>query len=80
MKLCTNLQGYFCAHPDTVNVFSTFMVQNSERTIIFSSAISGLVAVFKWLSFNNDPTSKKLLTQSSVNFYLISKNLVSAYR
>ena len=42
------------AHLDKLNTFPPLKMHNSENFISFSSAISGLVAVFKSLSFNDD--------------------------
>ena len=39
-------------------------MHNSENVISFSSAISGLVPVFKSLSFNDDLKSVNLLNQA----------------
>ena len=52
------------AHLDKLNTFPPLKVHNSENVISFSSAISGLVAVFKSLSFNDDLKSVNLLNQA----------------
>ena len=41
-------------HLDKLNTVPLLKMHNSENVISFSSAISGLVAVFKSLSFNDD--------------------------
>ena len=51
------------AHLDKLNTFPPLKMHNSENVISFSSAISGLVAVFKSLSFNDDLKSVNLLNQ-----------------
>ena len=52
------------AHLDKLNTFPPLKMHNSENVISFSSAISGLVAVFKSLSFNDDLKSVNLLNQA----------------
>ena len=52
------------AHLDKLNTFPPLKMHNSEKVISFSSAISGLVAVFKSLSFNDDLKSVNLLNQA----------------
>ena len=49
------------AHLDKLNTFPLLKMNHSENVISFSSAISGLVAVFKSLSFNYDLKSVNLL-------------------
>ena len=53
-----------CAHIDKLSTFHSLKMQNSENVISFSSALSGLVAVFKSLSFNDDLKSVNLLKQA----------------
>ena len=48
------------AHLDKLKTFPPLKMHNSENVISFSSAISGLVAVFKSLSFNDDLKSVNL--------------------
>ena len=50
------------AHLDKLNAFPPLKMHNSENVISFSSAISGLVAVFK--SFNDYLKSINLLNQA----------------
>ena len=52
------------AHLDKLNTFPPLKMHNSKNVISFSSAISGLVAVFKSLSFNDDLKSVNLLNQA----------------
>ena len=52
------------AHLDKLSTFPPLKMHNSENVISFSSAISGLVAVFKSLSFNDDLKSVNLLNQA----------------
>ena len=52
------------AHLDELSNFLPLKMHNSENVIGFSSAISGLVAVFKSLSFNDDLKSVNLLNQA----------------
>ena len=52
------------AHLDKLNTFPPLKMHNSENVISFSSAISGLVAVFKSLSFSDDLKSVNLLNQA----------------
>ena len=52
------------AHLDKLNTFPPLKIHNSKNVISFSSAISGLVAVFKSLSFNDDLKSVNLLNQA----------------
>ena len=56
------------AHLDKLNTFPPLKMHNSENVISFSSAIFGLVAVFKSLSFNNDLKSVNLLNQAVSKF------------
>ena len=49
------------AHLDKLNTFPPLKMHNSENIISFSAAISGLVVVFKSLSFNDDLKSVNLL-------------------
>ena len=49
---------------DKLNFFPPLKMHNLEHVIIFSSAISGLVAVFKSMSFNDDLKSINLLNQA----------------
>ena len=49
------------AHLDKLNTFLQLKMHNSENVISFASAISGLVAVFKSLPFNDDLKSVNLL-------------------
>ena len=56
--------AFVCAHLDKLNTFPQLKMQNSENFISFSSAISGFVAVFKSLSFNDDLKSVNLLSQA----------------
>ena len=53
------------AHLDKLNTFPPLKIHNSENFISFSSAISGLVAVFKSLSINDDLKSVNLLNQAA---------------
>ena len=52
------------AQLDKLSNFPPLKMHNSENVIGFSSAISGLVAVFKSLSFNDDLKSVNLLNQA----------------
>ena len=52
------------AHLDKLNTFPPLKMHNSENVISFFSAISGLVAVFKSLSINDDLKSVNLLNQA----------------
>ena len=52
------------AHLAKLNIFPLLKMHNSENVISFSSAIPGLVAVFKSLSFNDDLKSVNLLNQA----------------
>ena len=52
------------AHLDKLSTFPPLKMHNSENLIGFSSTISGLVAVFKSLSFNDDLKSVNLLNQA----------------
>ena len=52
------------AHLDKLNTFPPLKMHNSENVIRFPSAISGLVAVFKSLSFNDDLQRVNLLNQA----------------
>ena len=55
------------AHLDKLSNFPPLKMHNSENVIGFSSASSGLVAVFKSLSFNDDLKSVNLLNQAPPN-------------
>ena len=46
---------------DKLSTFPSFKLHNPEHLLNFSSAISGLVAVLKPLSFNNDLKGIQLL-------------------
>ena len=63
------------AHIDKLNTFPSLKMHISENAISFSSAISGLVAVFKSLSFTDDLKSVKLLNQAVIKFRLTSRKL-----
>ena len=52
------------AHLDKLSNFPTLKMHNSENLIGFSSTSSGLVAVFKSLSFNDDLKNVNLLNQA----------------
>ena len=52
------------AHLDKLNTFPPLKMHNSENVFSFSSAISGLVTVFKSLSFNDDLKGVNLLSQA----------------
>ena len=52
------------AHLDKLSTFPPLKMHDSGNVISFSSAISGLVAVFKSLLFNDDLKSVKLLNQA----------------
>ena len=52
------------AHLDKLSTFPPFKLQNTKNVISISSAISGLVAVFKSLSFNDVLRSVNLLSQA----------------
>ena len=52
------------AHLDKLSNFPPLRMHNSENVIGFSSTISGLVAVFKSQSFNDDLKSVNLLNQA----------------
>ena len=52
------------AHLYKLSNFPPLKMHNSENVFSFSSTISGLVAVFKSLSFNDDLKSVKLLNQA----------------
>ena len=52
------------AHLDKLNTFPLLKMHNSEIVISFSSAVSGLAAVFKSLSFNDDLKKVNLLNQA----------------
>ena len=56
------------AHLDKLNTFPPLKIPNSENVISLSSAISGVVAVFKALSFNVDLKSVNLLSQAVSKF------------
>ena len=51
-------------HLDKLKTSPPLKMHNSENVISFSSAISGLLAVFKSLSFNDDLKSVNLLNQA----------------
>ena len=55
------------AHLDKLSNFPPLKMHNSENVIGFSSASSGLVAVFKSLPFNDDLKSVNLLNQAPPN-------------
>ena len=57
-------QAIVGAHLDKLNNVPLLKMHNPENLIGFSSAISGLVAVFKSLSFNDDLKSVNLLKQA----------------
>ena len=52
------------AHLDKLKNFSALKMHNSDHVISFSAVISGLVAVFRSLSFNDDLKSVNLLNQA----------------
>ena len=52
------------AHLDKLSNFPPLKMHNSENVMGFSSTISGLVAVFESLSFNDDLKSVNLLNQT----------------
>ena len=52
------------AHLEKLNTFSPLKMHNSENIISFSSVISGLVAIFNSLSFNDDLKSVNMLKQA----------------
>ena len=52
------------AHLDKLKKFPALKVHNSDHVISFSAVISGLVAVFRSLSFNDDLKSVNLLNQA----------------
>ena len=52
------------AHRHKLNTFPPLKMNNSEKIISFSSAIAGLVAVFKSFSFNDDLKSVNLLNHA----------------
>ena len=52
------------AHLDKLNTFPPLKMHNSENVTSFSTAISGLLAVFKSLLFNDDLKSVNLLNQA----------------
>ena len=52
------------AHLDKLSSFPPLKMHNSENVIGFSSTVSGLVAVFKSLSYNDDLKSVNLLNQA----------------
>ena len=56
------------AHLDKLNTFPPLKMHNSENVFSFSSAIFGLVAVFKLLSFNDDLKSVNLSNQAVSKF------------
>ena len=64
------------AHLDKLSSFPPLKMNNSENVIGFSSAISGLVAVFKSLSFKDDLKSVNLLNQAVSK---LSPNLKEAW-
>ena len=63
------------AHLDKLNTFPPLKMHNSKKVISFSSAISGLLAVSKSLSFKDDLKSVNLLNKLLVNFRLTSRKL-----
>ena len=64
------------AHLDKLSNFPPLKMHNSENVIGFSSTISGLVAVFKSLSFDDDLKSVNLLNQAVSR---LSPNLKEAW-
>ena len=64
------------AHLDKLSNFPPLKMHNSETVISFSSPISGLAAVFKSLSFNDDLKSVNLLNQAVSK---LSPNLMEAW-
>ena len=52
------------AHLDKRNTFPPLKMHNSENVFNFSSVMSGLVAVFKSLSINDELKSVNLLNQA----------------
>ena len=56
------------AHFDKLRNFPPLKMHNSENVIGFSSTISGLVAVFKSLSFDDDLKIVSLLNQAVSRF------------
>ena len=52
------------AHLDKLKNFPALKMHNSDHVISFSAVISGLVAVFRSLSFNDDLKSVNLLNQA----------------
>ena len=56
--------AFVCVHLDKLSTFLPLKLHNSENVIIFSSGISGLVAIFKSLSFNDDLKFANLLSQA----------------
>ena len=56
------------AHLDKLKTFSPLKMHISKNVINFSSAISGLVAVFKLMSINNELKSVNLLNQAVSKF------------
>ena len=52
------------AHFDKLNTFPPLKMDNSENVFNFSSVMSGLLAVFKSLSINDDLKSVNLLNQA----------------
>ena len=52
------------AHLDKLNTFPPLKIHSSENVVSFASAISGLVAVFNSLPFNDDLKSVNLLNQA----------------
>ena len=67
------------AHLDKLNIFPPLKMHNSENVISFSSAISGLVAVFKSLSSNDDLKSVNLLNQAVSKLHLYLKEAWSMH-
>ena len=64
------------AHLDKLSNFPPLKMHNSENVFGFSSTISGLVAVFKPLSFDEDLKSVILLNQAVSR---LSPNLMEAW-
>ena len=64
------------AHFDKLSNFPPLKMHNSENVIGFSSTISGLVAVFKSLSFDDDLKIVNLLNQAVSR---LSPNLKKAW-
>ena len=72
--------GAVGAHLDKLSNFLPLKMHNSENVIGFSSTISGLVALFKSLIFNDDLKSVNLLNQAVSKLPQILKRQVNANR